>query len=219
MYKQISYFFILLFVGVALLQSCSNNQPSSTQPVKTDITTQVMAPANPFAEVDKSPVDISYYPVNYPKQLMDGNDSATLTARVIYSRPHKINRQIFSNEGPPKSILHYGDYWRLGANEATEIEFFKSVAINNQKIQKGRYIIYCIPYAQKWMIILNSNLFSFGLHQHPETDVMKFEIPVEQTNYNIEDFTMIFEKSPNGANLIMAWGNVKAALPLSFDTK
>jgi hypothetical protein len=216
MHKQISRFFTLLCVSTALLQGCSNNQSPSTQTIQPDVAKQVIAAANPFAEVDKSPVDISYYPVNYPKQLMDGNDSATLTARVIYSRPHKINRQIFSNEGPPKSILHYGDYWRLGANEATEIEFFKNVTVNNKKVQKGRYIIYCIPFVQSWTLVLSRHLFSFGLHQKPELDVMKFEIPVEHTNYNIEDFTIVFEKSPTGANLIMAWGNVKAQLPLSF---
>lgn len=127
-----------------------------------------------------------------------------------------MNRVIFSNDGPPKSILQYGSYWRLGANEATEIEFFKPAAVNGQKIAKGRYIIYCIPHADKWVIVLNHNLFSFGLHQDAAKDVLKFEIPVQQTADNIEYFTMIFEKAATGANLIMAWGNVKAKLPISF---
>lgn len=209
---------LLLAVGSIFFNACTQNDKVN-QPViiaPKEIPKQISEAANPYAEVDKSPVDISYYPVNYPKQLMEGNDSATLTARVIYSRPHKANRQIFSNDGPPKSILQYGDYWRLGANEATEIEFFKTVTVKEQKILKGRYIIYCIPNADKWVIVLNSNLFSFGLHQDADKDVIKIEIPVLQTADDIEYFTMVFEKSATGADLIMAWGNVKARLPFSF---
>lgn len=210
---------VLLFTGGSLFfTSCKQdkkvNSPVVISPAA--IPNQISEPANPYAEVDKSPVDISYYPVNYPKQLMEGNDSATLTARVIYSRPHKANRKIFSADGPPKSILQYGDYWRLGANEATEIEFFKPVAVNGQKILKGRYIVYCTPYADKWVIVLNNNLFSFGLHQDAAKDVIKFEVPVQQTSDDIEYFTMVFQKSAAGANLIMAWGNLKASIPFSF---
>jgi Protein of unknown function (DUF2911) len=176
----------------------------------------IIEPANPYVVVDKSPMDISYYPVNYPAQLMSNNDSATLTARVLYSRPHKMGRTIFGTEAPPKCIQQYGAYWRLGANEATEIEFFKAVTVNGQKVMPGRYIIYCIPYPEKWIIVLNNNLFSFGLHQDTAKDVKRFEIPVEKTNDNIEYFTMVFQKSAGGADLIMAWGDVKAALPLAF---
>lgn len=200
-----------------LLSACNQEKkPNPPLVLPAEIPKQLATPDNPYAEVDKSPVDISYYPVNYPKQLMEGNDSALLTARIIYSRPHKMNRLIFSNDGPPKSILQYGKYWRLGANEATEIEFFRPVTVNSQKVLKGRYIVYCIPYADKWEIVLNNNLFSFGLHQDTVKDVTRFEIPVQHTTDNIEDFTMVFEKSVAGADLIMVWGDVKARLPLSF---
>lgn len=214
--SKITLVVFVIAISSVGLQACNQQKAINTPPVKTTIPQQIVETDNPNTDIDKSPVDISYYPVNYPKQLMEGNDSASLAVRVIYSRPHKMNRIIFSNDGPPKSILQYGSYWRLGANEATEIEFFKPASVNGQKITKGRYIIYCIPHADKWLIVLNNNLFSFGLHQDAAKDVLKFEIPVQQTADNIEYFTMIFEKAAAGANLIMAWGNVKAMLPLSF---
>ncbi|MGG9964354.1 DUF2911 domain-containing protein [Ferruginibacter sp. SUN106] len=186
----------------------SSNPPELQKPV--------IEPVNPYAAVDKSPMDISYYPVNYPMQLMSGNDSAALVARVIYSRPQKNGRTIFGNESPPKYVQQYGTYWRLGANEATEIEFFKPVTINDKKIAKGRYIIYCIPYADKWIIVFNSNLFSWGLHTDTTKDIAHVEIPAEKTDRPIEYFTMVFQQSPTGANLIMTWDNVKAVLPISF---
>ena len=205
---------VLLITALFLITSCN----SGTRPGVTseEIKPAIIETANPYAVIDKSPMDISYYPVNYPEQLMSKNDSATLTARIIYSRPHKMGRIIFGNVAPPKCIQQYGSYWRLGANEATEIEFFKPVSVNTQKVKPGRYIIYCIPYPDKWIIVLNKNLYSFGLHQDTAKDVMKFEIPVEKTNNNIEYLTMVFQKSVIGADLIMTWGDIKAALPLTF---
>ncbi len=51
----------------------------------------------------------------------------------------------------------------LGANEATEIEFFRDVVIDQQKVEKGRYVLYFIPYEDKWTLVLNNDLFTWGL--------------------------------------------------------
>ena len=211
MLKKIYWLVIIIFTGAFIAcTAISNNKPIE---VAKPLTEQQV---NPYATVDKSPMDISYYPVNYPMQLMSANDSVALIARLIYSRPQKNGRTIFGNEPPPKNVQQYGAYWRLGANEASEIEFFKPVTIGGKKITKGRYIIYCIPLESKWTIVLNNNLFSFGLHQDISKDVFKFEIPTEKTNVNIEFFTMVFKQTPAGANLIIIWDNVKAVLPILF---
>lgn len=215
-YTRVMQPVLLLLTLYCCLVSCSNDKKPAETIIQPELPRQVIEPANPYAVVDKSPMDISYYPVNYPKQLMDRNDSAALVARVIYSRPHKMGRQIFGKEAPPKCIQQYGAYWRLGANEATEIEFFKPVTINGRLIARGRYIIYCIPYETQWNIVLNNNLYSFGLHQDSAKDLVQFQIPVQHTSDDIEFFTMVFQKSAAGANLVMAWGDAKAELPISF---
>ena len=179
--------------------------------------TPIIEPENPYVAVDKSPMDISYYPVNYPMQLMSGNDSSKLMARVIYSRPQKNGRIIFGEEAPPKCVQQYGAYWRLGANEATEIEFFTTAVINGTKFPKGRYTMYCIPYAGKWTIVFNRNLFSWGLHTDTSKDFAKVDIPVQKNERPIEFFTMVFQPTATGAGLLMTWDIVKAVLPISFD--
>jgi len=160
--------------------------------------------------IDKSPMDMSYYPNGYPVSKIQDKPTDPLVARVIYSRPQKNGRTIFGD------LLEYGKVWRLGANEATEIEFFKPVTINGKKIAKGRYIIYCIPYEDRWNIVFNTNLFSWGLHPDTTKDIASTEIPAVKTDKVIEYFTMVFQQSPTGANLIMVWDNVKAVLPISF---
>jgi hypothetical protein len=203
---------LILLIGVACSLICCNQVNTD----KSEIVKPLIEPAKSYTAVDKSPLDISYYPANYPMLKMNGGDTNTLIARLIYSRPQKNGRTIFGNEPPPKCVQQYGAYWRLGANEATEIEFFKPVIIKGQKILKGRYIIYCIPNENSWRIIFNSNLFSWGLHPDTKKDIAKIEIPVSKTNQNTEYLSMVFEQAATGANLIIAWDNVKASLPISF---
>lgn len=169
---------------------------------------------NPYVTNDRSPMDLSYFPTDYPVSKMNGSDTGKLISRVIYSRPQKKGRQIFGNT--EKSLCQYGKEWRLGANEATEIEFFESVMISGKKITKGRYIIYCIPYPDRWTVILNNNLFTWGLHMDTSMDIFKTDIPTALQSPAIEDFTMVFLKAPYGADLIVTWDNVKAILPISF---
>ena len=168
--------------------------------------------------IDKSPMDMSYFPDDYPKHKMVTSDMANPVARVIYSRPQKNGRIIFADSSITENVIqYYGQDWRLGANEATEIEFFKEVVINGKKIAPGSYILYCIPSADNWKIIINQNLYSWGLHIDKTKDIAEIEIPVIKNNVQVEYFSMLFQKSTYGCNLVMAWGDVKAVLPINFN--
>jgi len=170
---------------------------------------------NVFASGDQSPMDMSYFPPGYPLQKMSGKDSSVSPiARIIYSRPHKKGRQIFGDD--EQSLCRYGKEWRLGANEATEIEFFREAVVAGTKIPKGRYVLYCIPYEDHWTIIFNNNLNTWGLHMDSTKDVFKTVIPTMVLSPSLEDFTIVFLPASNGSDLLMAWDNVKAILPISF---
>src|SRR6266516_2343741 len=80
--------------------------------------------ASKLPGLDKSPMDMSYYPPGYPLLKIQDKLTETLVLRLIYSRPQVNGRKIFGE------LQEYGVVWRLGANEATEIEFFKDVKIN-----------------------------------------------------------------------------------------
>ena len=166
--------------------------------------------ANPYAQVDVSPMDMSYYPADYPKLKMAHAVNSPPAIRVIYSRPHLGGRHLFHE------VLKYGDPWRLGANEASEIQFFREVTIQGKKIGAGRYMIYCIPQAGKWTITLNSNIDSWGLKIDSTLDIARFDIPVKEVSHPLEYFTMIFEKADHGASLLMAWENLEARLLIEF---
>ena len=82
-------------------------------------------------DVDKSPMDVSYYPNNYPILKIQNKATEPLAARILYSRPQKQGRKVFGE------LVEYGKVWRLGANEATEIEFYKDVKIGGKKYLKA----------------------------------------------------------------------------------
>ena len=64
--------------------------------------------AQDFSDLDKSPMDVS---------IIRNEDNSPM-ARVIYSRPKMRGREIFGE------LVPYGDVWRTGANEATEIRLY-----------------------------------------------------------------------------------------------
>ena len=161
--------------------------------------------------VDKSPMDMSYYPNGYPVLKIQDKATEPLVARVIYSRPQKNGRIIFGD------LLEYGKIWRLGANEATEIEFFQPVKVGSIKLKKGRYTLYCIPNIDKWTIIVNRETDTWGAFKYDELkDVARVDVPVQKQAEVMEYFAMAFEKSAGGANLNIGWDNLRVSIPIQF---
>jgi hypothetical protein len=200
---------ILLFI-----LSCTDKKPNAPVVVngKGDSSTRVRTEnnPNPYSPVDLSPMDMAYFPVEYPKLKMSKVTQAPPLARVVYSRPHLQGRILF------KDVLKYGETWRLGANEATEIELFSDATIMGKQIRTGRYILYCIPKENEWTIFFNTNIDTWGLEQDTTQDLASFTVPVTHTKRHVEYFTMVFEKSDSGAQLVMAWDKHEARLPINF---
>ncbi len=206
------YFLVLLIAFLTL--SCNNgdkkssandvNKTDSLPPIKPDNS------LNPFGPTDISPMDMIYFPVDYPQLKMGKTATKPPNLRVIYSRPHLGGRRLFQN------LLKYNEPWRLGANEATEITFYNTATIQSKKIKAGRYILYCIPEKDNWTIVLNNNIDSWGLHPDASLDIARFQIPVTTKTSSLEYFTMYFKATNTGTNLIMAWDYFETVLPISF---
>jgi hypothetical protein len=164
-----------------------------------------------FPVVDKSPLDVVYFPANYPVTKMQGKTTEAPIARVIYSRPQKNGRNIFGE------LVEYGRVWRCGANEATEIEFFTNVKLGGTKIKKGRYSVFCVPYSDKWTIIINKDLDNWGSFTYDiKKDVARLNVPVVQSTESLDAFSMVFEKTAAGFELDIAWDTIRVNVPFTF---
>jgi Protein of unknown function (DUF2911) len=162
-------------------------------------------------EVDKSPMDVSYYPNNYPILKIQNKATEPLVARVFYSRPQKQGRKIFGE------LVEYGKVWRLGANEATEIEFYKDVKIGGKKVSKGRYTLYALVNEDVWTMILNKDTDTWGAFKYDsKKDLLRIDVPVQKTDEVVEAMSMMFEKSATGISLIIAWEEVKVTVPITL---
>jgi hypothetical protein len=205
---------LLVLLLPVMFFSCSEQEKKpagNDTPAKAEVPIKVLPPVSNYTNPDRSPMDMVYFPTDYPLLKMTGKTSLPPLMRIIYSRPQKQGRPIFDG------LVKYDTPWRLGANEATEIEFFSAATVAGKTVKPGRYIIYCIPRETKWTIVLNSNIYSWGLEQNRLKDLMQFEVPVEKTNLAIDYFTIACEtKSEKSTVLIFLWDDVKTKLPISF---
>lgn len=164
-----------------------------------------------FPAMDKSPMDMSYCPNGYPVSKIQDKLTDPLVARVVYSRPQKNGRVIFGE------LVEYGKVWRLGANEASEIEFFKTVHVNGKKVKKGRYTLYCIPYADKWTIIINKETDTWGSFKYDEKkDLLRADVPIQKQAESLDAFVMAFDKTSTGYNLNIAWDDIRVSMPIVY---
>ena len=162
-------------------------------------------------EVDKSPMDVSYYPNNYPILKIQNKATEPLVARILYSRPQRQGRKVFGE------LVEYGNVWRLGANEATEIEFYKDVKIDGKKVIKGRYTLYAIVNENTWTMILNKDTDTWGAFKYDsKKDLLRTDVPAQKTDEVVESMSMLFEKSTTGISLIIAWEQMKVTLPITL---
>ncbi len=77
--------------------------------------------------------------------------------------------------------------------------------------------MYCIPYADRWTVIINKENDTWGSFKYDiKKDVARIDVPVQKQAEIVEAFTMTFEKATTGANLIIAWDDVKVSLPIVF---
>lgn len=203
----------LLTAGVVLLLfACTNSTPiSPAKPAPSNRDTIASKQRdNPYSRLDASPMDMAYFPADFAVKKSEVGFPAEPRVRVIYSRPHRGGRQLFGN------LLAWGKPWRLGANEATEIEFFVPATIQGKRVEKGRYIMYAIPQRDKWEIVLNRHLYTWGLNPDATKDAVRVEAPAINNRPLVEDFTMVFVATPTGADLVMAWENTEVRLPIQF---
>ena len=175
------------------------------------ITALLRAQTTTSSTLDNSPLDMSYYPVDYPVLKIQNKVSEPLITRVVYSRPQKRGRKLFGD------LVTYGEVWRLGANEATEIEFFRDIKIDNKVIKKGRYTLYALVNEDKWTLIFNKETDTWGAFRYDSVkDILRTTVPVEKQDSITEAFSIAFQKAQKGADLVITWDDVLVRLPFAW---
>ncbi|MEA1785127.1 DUF2911 domain-containing protein [Arenibacter sp. GZD96] len=153
-----------------------------------------------FSGLDNSPADIAAYPASgqVPNKLV----------KVIYSRPQLKGRSL-------SELAPNGQVWRTGANEASEITFYKDVTFGGKSIKAGSYSLFTIPSEKEWTVILNKKLNQWGAYSYdPSADVVRVTASVSKNETPIEAFSIGYQEVDSAIHLLMGWSDVKVAVPI-----
>lgn len=153
--------------------------------------------AQNFKGLDKSPMDIASFPSNYRV--------SEKVIKIIYSRPQLKGRSL-------EKLAPLGKKWRTGANEATEVTFYKDVVFGGTAVKAGTYTMYAIPGKTTWTVVLSGQLNVWGVYFHKdENDVAKVTIPVKQTEENLDVFSIAIDED---MTINLGWGTTLISIPV-----
>ena len=151
-----------------------------------------------FKSLDKSPMDVAAFPASYK--------NSDKIVKVTYSRP-QLNGRDLAKLAPPEKI------WRTGANEATEITFYKDVVFGGEALKAGTYSLFTIPSLNgDWAVIINSARNIWGSYYYnQDKDVIRVSGKTSKVEENIEAFSIIFDKD---MTLKMGWGKTVVSVSI-----
>jgi hypothetical protein len=158
---------------------------------------------------------VYFSPPKSPPQITNYS-FAGLDLKVTYSRPYKKGRVIFGSK-EDGALLPNGKYWRLGANDATEITFSRDVNFAGMPVKAETYRMYAVPNATSWQISLNSEKGKFGYFEPDYSkDVVKVDIPLQAAPSETEQFTINFSSDSTGVMMDFLWDKALVRVPITI---
>jgi hypothetical protein len=142
------------------------------------------------------------------------HSNGNFTVQVDYSRPSVRERLVFGSE-EEGALQPYGKYWRLGANESTEITINKDILFEGKELKAGQYKIYAVPGPQEFEIGVNTELGKWG-YSEPDysLDLFKVVVPVNRLSAIVEQHTIRSEDNGTGIDLIVEFSDYQLTIGL-----
>ena len=157
------------------------------------------------------------YTVLNPKSPFDKTSfqKENMKLEIEYSRPYKKGRLIFGNKNDG-ALVPYNEYWRTGANAATQFSTNQEIQFGDKTLSAGEYRLYTIPNSKIWKVIINEEADTFFAISEPDysKDVISIEVESNEIDNSIEQFTMDFLDSNSTISLRMRWDNVEVKVPI-----
>jgi tetratricopeptide (TPR) repeat protein len=131
---------------------------------------------------------------------------------VDYSRPNKNGRAIFGG------VVPFDKPWRTGANQSTKIKTSAPVKFGDKEVPAGEYVLYTIPGANEWTLVLSKNLKAQTPADHkPEDEAARVTAkPLLVLAAPAETFTIGFEDlRANSATFYLEWDKTRVPVKLT----
>lgn len=144
--------------------------------------------------------------------------------KVTYGRPYMRGRTIFGPAGEGDHLVPFGQTWRTGANEATEITLTGPVTVMGERLPAGTYSIFTVPGPTSWEVRFHPGLGMDGMGRlteegftrtyDPALDVLVVEAPVRTLEEPVEQFTISFDETLNGTDMVLRWETTEVRVPI-----
>lgn len=140
----------------------------------------------------------------------------TTLISVDYSRPLVRGRSDLFGK-----VIHWGELWTPGANEATVLEVSRDVRINGHDVKAGRWSMWVIPsQVGPWELVLDSRDSLFHT-ERPEltSEQVRFPLQTRTDAPMVETLAWTFPRvAHDGATLQLNWANVEIPLELEVES-
>ena len=146
--------------------------------------------------------------------------------KVTYGRPYMRGRAIFGDPADGSEYLvPFGQTWRTGANEATEITVTAPVLFGGRPLPAGTYSIFTVPGPDAWEVRIHPGLGmdgtgrldadgSFRQTYDPGLDILVVRASPTSLPGPVEQFTIEFEPVESGTHLVLRWELTEVRVPL-----
>jgi hypothetical protein len=146
--------------------------------------------------------------------------------RVVYSRPYQRGRDNIFGTADSGALVPFGQVWRTGANEATEITVTGDVVVAGQPLAAGTYSLFTTPGAEQWQVHFNSKLglsgtgtFAGGEFTPVDleaTNALTVSVPVTALPEDdaVDQFTISFDDGEAGTEMVLRWIRTEVRVPI-----
>jgi hypothetical protein len=132
------------------------------------------------------------------------------TIKTDYSSPRMKGRKIYGG------LVPFGEVWRTGANEATTFVTSADVRVGGKTVPAGSYTIFTVPTADKWTLIINKTTGEWGIpYKYESAELARVDMKVSKLPAPLENFTISYDKSPDGCTLRVDWETTRASVEIS----
>lgn len=146
---------------------------------------------------------------------------------IVYSRPYLRDRENIFGTKESGALVPFGEIWRTGANEATQITTTGDVTIGGKTLPAGTYSLFTVPGAERWTVHFNSALGLNGtMRRNPESgdyenaydpanDVVVVEATPAALAEPVDQMTFAFEEAGDDDHLVLSWASTELRLPIA----
>ena len=141
--------------------------------------------------------------------------AATIAGKSIsvkYSAPSVRGRNVFGEDGPIRKDSTY-PVWRLGANNATELETAGELTIGSLKLPAGKYSLFIQLDPGAWKLIVNKQTGQEGLDYDKAQDLGRVPMKMSKPASLVEMMKIsLAAAGGNKGTLSVEWENVAASV-------